>query len=192
MIMNDKIKEECISKLTEIINIEKEAINFCRKLKFGEVRVDLECYNKDKHDEIKKLLKNIVHELNYEYMDFYFSLDCDEYNIITITILDDYILTGSIKYDIECEPEICLNEINKYIDFKREIEPTILLKQILETKEGIAESDKIKIDNFYEYLIGFSYLIKVKREILNLNAQIHEMELRVKSYIFKSLMKFNI
>lgn len=40
--MEDYIKEEYIFKLTEIINIEKEAINFCRKLKFGEIRINLE------------------------------------------------------------------------------------------------------------------------------------------------------
>ena len=150
MVIEDYIKEKYISKLTEIINIEREAINFCRKLKFGEIKINLENYDSSKYNEIEKLLTNIVSELNHKYMDFYFSIDCSKYDSITVTILEDYILSGLTKYDIECEPEICLYEINEYINFEIEIESSKLLKQILETKEGITESDRIKIDNFYK------------------------------------------
>lgn len=190
------IKEEYISKLTEIINIEKEAINLCRKLKFGEIRINLENYDSNKYNEIEKLLTNIVSEANHKYMDFYFSIDCSEYDSITVTILEDYILSGLTKYDIECESEICLYEINEYINFEIEIEieiePSKLLKQILETKEEITESDRIKIDSFYKYLKDFDYLIKLKKEILSINAQTCEMELKMKSYIFKLLEKYII
>jgi len=152
--------------IVEIINIEKEAINLCRKLKFGEIRINLENYDSNKYNEIEKLLTNIVSEANHKYMDFYFSIDCSEYDSITVTILEDYILSGLTKYDIECESEICLYEINEYINFEIEIEieiePSKLLKQILETKEEITESDRIKIDSFYKYLKDFDYLIKVK------------------------------
>ena len=190
--MEDYIKEEYISKLTEIINIEREAINFCRKLKFGEIRINLENYDSNKYNEIEKLLTNIVSEANHKYMDFYFSIDCSEYDSITVTILEDYILSGLTKYDIECESEICLYEINEYINFEIEIELSKLLKQILETKDGITESDRIKIDNFYKYLKDFDYLTKVKKEILSINSQTCEMELKMKSYIFKLLEKYSI
>lgn len=192
MVMEDYIKEDYISKLTKIINTEKEAINLCRKLKYGEIKINLENYDSNKYNEIEKLLTDIVDEANYKYMDFYFLIDCSKYDSITVTILEDYILSGLTKYDIECEFEICLYEINEYINFEIEIESLKLLKQILETKNGITEFDKIKIDNFYKYLIEFDYLTKVKKEILSINAQTHEMELKMKSYIFKLLKKYII
>lgn len=185
--IDDKIKEEYILKLNEIYEIEDKAVNLCKKLKVGRVKFDLEKYPLHMWNDISNKIEKECEILNMKTDDLYIELDNTFDNPLTIILTDEEFLGSITQYEIECEPETCLLEINDILEFHRDI-PPFLLNNLLD-KNILSEIDKIKIDNYLNKLDDFEYLNKIEKIVDYLNNKIANAEVEVRNYINKKIKK---